>query len=230
MYFGLNGFDPLKGAEQALARQFAFTGQNGGTKYWGEIGSHNYGYATTFFNLNDSYANAATIVTPSMWNQLGVNGVCIVDNPNHYTYEVAIDRNLALGGIADNATIFFDVYVADHDVNTVSGWDGDRNRKCWYFHETSDELYNKMTGAGQITLSGSTGVQAIGQEVIYTINNNVLTVNNTDNVNIKIYSTIGKNILSISNNKQISIQNLISGVYIATIQYGSKISTIRFIK
>ena len=230
VYFGLSGFDPLKGAEQALARQFAFTAQNGGAKYWGEIGSHNYGYAKTFFNLNDSYANAATIVTPEMWNQLGVTGACVLNSQTHYTYEVAIDRTLALASFVDNSTIAFDVNVSDHDVNTAAGWDGDRNRKCWYFHETTDELYNKMTGAGQLTLSGTTGVQAISQEMNYSIQNNILRLKNTGNVNIRVFNTVGKNVLSVANSEQINIESLNPGVYIATIQNGTEISKIRFVK
>ncbi|MEI6752779.1 MAG: sugar-binding protein [Paludibacter sp.] len=223
VYFGLNGFDPLKGAEQALARQFAFTAQNGGTKYFGEIGSHNYGLAKTLID-------ASTIVTPDMWNQLGVNGKCVIDNPNHYTYEVAIDRAVTLASFVDNSTVYFDVYVADHDVNTVAGWDGDRNRKCWYFHETSDELYNKMTGAGQLTLSGASGIQTVNNEKEYSIHNNILSLKNVGNVNVKVFNSVGKNVLSVINSEQINIESLNPGVYIVNIQNGSKLSIIRFVK
>lgn len=201
IYFGLPGYLPTDNSHTANTRQFDFTASFDPNVLHGQL----------------SYPGAADAATD------GVESA-YAETATGYIIEVSLDRRIALAAVPDMATIAFDICVPDND---VVGGAGVRFRKSWFNDGVINELWNNMTGAGQLTLNGSTALKNVTADVKYSISNNTLTLKDIENAEINLFNATGSRIQSIKNTNSLNISNLVSGVYFVTVN-GSK--AFRFIK
>lgn len=210
VYFGgLNeDYDNAAGAAAVGARQFAIKAQYDKTSL-GENGSANYKPASDALETDGvdyEYQETAT----------------------GYILEMSIDRAIALEGVVDNATIDFDVCIADNDEIGAAV----RSRKSWFNDGEITELWSSMLGAGKLTLEAPSAVSTVKAEAPAYVSNGYLIAKSQNQVNIEIYNTNGKRILLANGVNQVNLNSLSTGVYLSKIYStnGNVLGVYRFIK
>ncbi|MEI7503973.1 MAG: sugar-binding protein [Paludibacter sp.] len=212
LYFGLAGYKPTDSAHGLYTRQFDFAASTDPNQLHGLL----------------SYIGSGAAATDGIEN-------AFAEIDGGYIIEVSLDRTIALNSVPDMAEIAFDLGISDND---VVGGAGVRYRKSWYNDGAVNELWANMTGAGKVKLNGNTGyvgsagINDVKADLDFGISNNTITLKSIENANITLFDIVGKKLSTFKNTNNLSIENLKSGVYFATVQNsnGIMLGKIRFVK
>jgi len=202
IYFGLAGYDPTKGANATHARQFAIKAQADPTVV-NENGSNNYPGSGALDTDGVEYSYLETV--------------------SGYMLEVSIDKAIALEAVPSNSTVAFDVCIADNDEEGASGI---RYRKSWYNDGAVAELWQKMQGAGQLTLSldnTSLNINRASSQSAY-ISNGILKFKGfNSSVDVDLYTILGQKVLTVKKANELNVSDLEDGIYFVRVNNGKQV-------